>query len=450
MIRNEVTPRRPTRPRRRVTGACVALLVAAAIGAVPRGGGSGGPAWSGRTSNRQGSNPNVASARLLAARMPVCFSSSIATPPVWGAGSVTAIDPIGPGTAVPFAVRVTPGGHWSFVSVGSARRAGIEVFSNGHAGVRHVRSIRLPTSRNVRWHGADGEAMTRNGKYLLVATEEGAAVVDVSRAESGAPNALLGMLQDSNLTFTPWLVAVSPDSRYVFVTSPKTSQVAIFNLARALAHGFGPADLVGLESIPSPQDVAVSPNGRWLYVTSYPNSLYLVNLERRTAGADPAVGPFVARSVVTPGCFLNRVTLSASGALVWVTSSLDNELLGYSSAKLLRDPSAALVAAVRVGDDPTGLALVDHGRRIAIADGDWGAFYAEYPAPPKGARSNVVIVSVQAALSHKRALLGTVLSGRDPRSLAASAGGMRLFVVNSVSRQLEVISTGARGNGPRE
>lgn len=440
----EEARRRQARRHRLLVRAGVATLVVAASGIVAYDLG-GGPAPR-VPSSRSGSSTTAASskgaaaqrAQLLSSNMPSCFRSSFASPPVLDtvATASTTVDAYPSAIGRPFAVQVSRHGQWSFVSV-AGYTSGVEVFSD-RAGAPHwVREIVLPPALTGT-QGAKGEAMTRDGKYLLVAAGHGAAVIDVARAESGAPHALLGMLSDPSLA-DPWLVAVSPNDRYVFVTSPLGGGVAVFDLAKALAHGFGPSDVLGVESIVAPQDVAVSPDGHWLYVTSYPGSLELVNLRRPSPGHG-GLGPFEARSITTSGCFLNRVVTSANGSLVWVTSSDNNELLGFSATKLVSGPAKALVATVQVGDYPGGLTLFDHGQRVAVADGDWGAFTSGYPGPPPGAASNLVVVNVKAALAHRPALLGAVPTGEWPRSITATADGSKLFVVNSVSVQLEVIN----------
>lgn len=453
MILIEAARRRQARRRRALVRASVVLLMVAAAGLAVRDTGSGhgrhgsGLKHAGRQP-RSSSFPSTQRSQLTAATMPVCFRSSVADPALVGSGTMASVVPVGypsvVGSSYPFAVRVAPNGRWSFVSTVGAYQAGVDVFSDQTAAPHFVRSVSVPDTLDVRL--ALGEAITRDGKYLLVAADQGAAVIDLARAESGSPHALLGVLKDPSISFSPWLVAVSPDDRYVFVTSPRSGEVAVFDLARAIARGFGPSDLIGVESIPAPQDVAVSPAGNWLYVTSYPSSLYVVNLEKRASAGDLHTAAFPVQAVVTAGCFLNRIATSANGSLVWVTSSLDNELLGFSSAKLRSHPADALVATVRVGDYPDGLALFDHGRRVAVADGVWGAFGTAYPKPPKGASSNVAIVSVKAALAGKPALLGAVRSGTYPRSVTATANGTRLFVVNSASAQLEVIDARATGS----
>lgn len=70
---------------------------------------------------------------------------------------------------------------------------------------------------------------------------------------------------------------------------------------------------------------------------------------------------------VPADCSPVRVVVSADGSTVWVTARESDLLLAFSAARLIEDPAHALLAAVRVGEAPVGLALVDGGRWIVVA-----------------------------------------------------------------------------------
>ena len=102
------------------------------------------------------------------------------------------------------------------------------------------------------------------------------------------------------------------------------------------------------------------------------------------------------------------------------------------SAALLRsDPAHALIARVWVGEAPVGLALVDHGGRIVVADSN------RFLAP--GATSSLAVVNVAAALAGKPALAGLLPAGQFPREMAAEPGGRTLLVTNFDSGQVELV-----------
>jgi DNA-binding beta-propeller fold protein YncE len=214
----------------------------------------------------------------------------------------------------------------------------------------------------------------------------------------------------------------------------------VFRLRQALVHGFGKSDFVG--TIPAglaPVGLAVSPDGRRLYATSEaqrgarpsglgsPGTLAVIDVRR--AETDPA-GSVV--TTVVAGCSPVRVAVSADGSLVWVTARGSDSLLGFSTVRLISDPVHALVARVRVGEAPVGLALVAGGTRIVVADSD------RFGEP--GASADLAVVSVPAALAARPALLGYVRAGGFPREMALAPDGRTLLVTNFSSRQLEMVS----------
>jgi hypothetical protein len=155
-------------------------------------------------------------------------------------------------------------------------------------------------------------------------------------------------------------------------------------------------------------EVAVSPGRRWLYATSElsgrasggpggpggsgQGTLSIISLRR--AEDDPA------RSVVSTvdaGCGPVRVITSADGGMIWVTARASDTLLGFSAAAVLSRPHRALIAQVKVGEAPVGLALVQGGKRIVVADSDRfgvrattsGLAAASWPYPRPGRRLRV-------------------------------------------------------------
>ena len=330
----------------------------------------------------------------------------------------------------PFGVVATPNGAWSFVAVGTS----IAVFSDRSTPSTAVHQIPVP-GRPL------GEVLTHDGRYLLAADDTGAAVIDVAAAESGGSGAVVGMLTSPDRGRGGAIeVAISPDDRYAFVTLENGADVAVFNLARALTDGFGPSDFIGTVPLgTSPVGMAVSPDGHWLYATSeaqagrastiraHSGTLSVVDLTR--VGTDPA-GSVVA--TVTAGCSPVRVITSTNGQVVWVTARGSDALLGFSASALVHNPDHALLADVPVGEAPVGLALVNNGRRIVVADSN--RFMGT------GASSNLDIVSTQAALAQQPSLLGKIPAGRFPREMAVVPHHNLLLVTNYASDQIETVN----------
>lgn len=326
----------------------------------------------------------------------------------------------------PFGVVVTPDRRWAFVSL--VRSVEVLRVSRSLAPVK-VRAIRVPDE-------AVGEALTRDGRYLLAASGSGAVVISVARAERGSAGAVLGTLTDPHGGIGAIEVALSPGDRFAFVTQENSDQAAVFNLRRALTHGFSPADFVG--SIPlglAPVGMAVSPDGRWLYATSEvakgaggdTGTLTVINLRR--AESDPKASVVVT---VKAGCEPVRVVTSGDGRLVWVTARASDDLIAFSAARLLTDPARALIAIVRVGEAPVGLMLVHRDSRVIVADSNRFSV--------RGAVADLDVVNVRAALSGRPAVIGHIPAGLFPREMALVPGGRTLLVTNFLSGQLEAVS----------
>jgi DNA-binding beta-propeller fold protein YncE len=230
------------------------------------------------------------------------------------------------------------------------------------------------------------------------------------------------------------------------VTLEDSQRAAVFNLSAALSRGFGPADYVG--SIPlelAPVGITVSPGGRWLYATSE-------IAPRGTGAAKPVAGPGGALSAgtltvidlrraetdpaasvvatVDAGCQPVRVTTAADGTQVWVTARASDDLLCFAAARLVSDPKRALVAAVRVGEAPVGLAAVRGSSLVLVADSNrFGA---------SGATSDLDVVNVAAALAGRPAVVGHVRAGLFPRDMTLAPDGT-LLVSNFDSGQVEAV-----------
>lgn len=329
----------------------------------------------------------------------------------------------------PFGVVSTEDGRWSFVSTLSGE---VAVLADRGRRPRVVREITLPGDRLA------GEALTNDERYLLVADGSGAAVIDVGRLERGAPHAVLGKLAvDARSTSfaldSAIEVSVSPDDRFAFVSLESANEIAVFNLDQALKTGFRRSALVG--TIPlglAVVGMALSPDGHWLYATSEAKSatsrqgtISVMNL--KLAETRPS------RSVIesaTAGCDPVRVAPSPAGTVVWVAARESNSLLAFSAPRLRTDPQHALLARIRVGAAPVGLALLRKGARIVVADSN------RFGTP--GQAAALTVIDTRAALAHKASVIGEMPAGTFPRELSDEATQNRLLVTNFGSNQLEV------------
>jgi DNA-binding beta-propeller fold protein YncE len=366
---------------------------------------------------------------LLRGAAPVSCSQAIAKAPALASVHTAMVALRGR----PFGVATTRDGRWSFVAVLPGR---LDVLSDSSFAPHLVRTVALPIP-------GLGVALTHDGRELLVANDlSGTMVLSVARLESGSPNPVLGILEapGSTRAFGAIEATTSLDDRFAFVSVEYGSEVTVYNLGAALADRFARPAYVG--AIPLGDAVvgqALSPDGRDLYVTSevaagrrLGSDGTLSVIDVASAERDPA------KSVVATldaGCQPVRVALSPDGRTVWVTARASDELLGFSAARLRSDPKHALVAAVRVGEAPVGLAVLDGGAVVAVADSD------RFNAPSQHAE--LTFVDTRAALANRPAVLGTAAAGSFPREMALEPNGRTLLVDNFASAQLEAVDVAA-------
>jgi DNA-binding beta-propeller fold protein YncE len=335
----------------------------------------------------------------------------------------------------PFGVVATPTGRLAFVS--SPTESAIDVVSLSEATPRVLRHIRLGGAV-----APVGLTLTADGRYLLAATHTGATVLSVARAERGAGDAELGSLRvrqgGGGIE-----VAVTPDGDYAFVSLENSGDIAVFNLRRAETDDFQGSYLIGTIGVgEAPVGLAVSPDGRWLYATSQVGGPGVRPAGSTGTGSTGtvttiSVGRAIqdpARSVVSSmsaGCSPVRVAISKDGRVVWVTARGSDELLALSASGLQHGSHHALLAAVRVGEAPVGLELVNGGRQMVVADSNrFGA---------RGAGSDLTVISTAPMLAGRASILGKLRAGGFPREMSLTPDGRTLLVTDFSSGQLQAI-----------
>jgi len=283
----------------------------------------------------------------------------------------------------------------------------------------------------------EGEAFTHNRHYLLVAGNSGMTVFRVHDLEAGLTTPVGSLTSPGGQGALQ--VVPSPDDKFAFVALQNSGNVAVFNLHKALTAGFGPADFVGMIPMRSdPTGMAASPDGRYLYVVSglartalQSGMGTLAIVDMRKAETNP--GSSVVK-VDNAGCGPARVLAAPDGRYVWVTSGGGNTLEAFSAGKLLSDPRHALAAKVAVGQIPLGLALVNNGTRMVVADSNRDGVGTS--------TADLMVVDVDKALAGKPAVVGTIKSGLAPRQFALEPNGKTLLVTNTGSGQVEAVNVG--------
>lgn len=356
-----------------------------------------------------GPSTHAVAARHLAASRVAC-SIRAARAPRLRAPSATQGVP-----APPFGVAVAPGGRFAFVGLGTA--VGVLALEGGRLRPRFT--IPLPGP-------ARGLALSPGGRYLVVADGEGGAwVLGVASAERGSGAALLGHLTSSGHGAIE--ASVAPGGRFVFVTLETSNKLAVFNLRDAVDTAFAHNQPVGVVPVEAPVGLAVSVDGRYLYVTSevgassQQGTLTVLDVARAETNASRAV-----LASVPAGC--DPVRVVAVRGSVYVSARQSDSVLWISARALVRAPSHALRATVRVGAEPVGMAVVDHGWELLVADSD------RYHTSP---HASLALLRLRAGA--RPVLDGYLGSGGFPRDIATADHGDRALIADYGSSQLQTV-----------
>lgn len=362
--------------------------------------------------------------------------------PLRGASEPLATIPL-PGH--PFKSVVTSDGQWIFVSLDSSTTAsnGIAVLHRDGAQVCLLRVLPLPATPL-------GLALTWDNRLLLVADYTGVVFVDAVQARVGTHGAVLGSVQEKSDAIAIE-VSLSKDEAYAFVANENDGTLGVINLQRIRRHDFSAAALLGQVQVnqgpigydSGPVGMAISPDNRYLYVTSRIDTGDPSNQEHECSGfpqgtlsvvdiahaeRDPS---HAAHTHAFAGCGPVRVILTSSGDIAWVTAQQSNRLLSFSTSRLLTAPMHALIASVSVGTAPTGMALVDNGAVLVITNSNR---FAEPQTP-----QTLTLLDAEQALTGHTRILGTIHVGAFPRELTLGPDGGSLFLTNYTSNTLNII-----------
>ncbi len=365
--------------------------------------------------------PSLAALRPVhaaTATLPPCSTAAAAAPDL--STVKTAFAPVPGGS--PFGVAISPDNRFAFVA---ALAEPLNVYSLALGGPAHVGTVSMGDAQTA------GVALTRDGRYFLAADDSGALVFKTSTLEKAGSlsfGAIATTLRSGGSGGIE--VATSPDGHFAFVTLEDSQDLAVFNLQRALAHGFEGSDLVGYVPLGvAPVGIAVSTSGRYLFVTSEGTktsqtegtltTVDLAKAERRPAHA--------VVSTVAAGC--NPVRVVATPSTVFVTSRASDAVVAFSASGLVSHPASALLGSVQVGEAPVGLALVKHDTTLVVADSNR---FGSSAAP-----SDLAVLSVGSG--GQMTLDGYVDAGAFPRDMAVSPNGKLLLVSNFASGQLEAV-----------
>ncbi|HTV82359.1 MAG TPA: hypothetical protein VME18_06895 [Acidobacteriaceae bacterium] len=146
------------------------------------------------------------------------------------------------------------------------------------------------------------------------------------------------------------------------------------------------------------------------------------------AEANPGSGAIAA--TVDAGCNPVRVVESTSESVQWVTARGDNRVLAFSPSMLESDANNALLGYADTGGTaPVGLALFDDDQLLAVANSNRFST----------GTANATILCV--ANPSSASVVQTIATGIFPREIRAGADDATLYLTNSDSDSLQVITT---------
>ena len=310
--------------------------------------------------------------------------------------------------------------------------------------------------------GAWGLTVTQDGRYLLdtvqpaggATTPQGVQIIDIQKAIAGQPGAILGTVPTGPGS-GPIEVALSKDGRFAFATNEDNATVSVIDFRKALYSGASPSSLVGNIPVDQlPVGVTFSPDGRYVYVSNEEANPTNPGYNPAACNIPTGIGTGTTpgpegtvtvidlrkaeRSPVTSvladdyaGCTPVRVVLSDDGRVAWVTARAEDDVLAFSTHRLLSDPANALISRTPVGVAPVGIQLFDHDRLIAVADSNRFT---------TGQAGTVSILDYHRALTGagSSATVGTFVAGDFPRQWGLSNDDGFLYLTEFSSNNLAV------------
>jgi serine/threonine-protein kinase len=408
--------------------AAIAVLIGGGAAAFALTSGGGGGAGTGGGTGNDGGGPAAVSLKPPGCSAQIAHAKSLAKAPLVSVSN---------STGNPFGIAASADGKTLFLVTDTS----VQVFRVKSDGTPSSAGFAYTIPGSSKGHAATSALVTRDGRYLLVAFDNGIEVFDANIAASGASSALLGSLSVPGLTGYGRAVgvAVTPNGKYAFVALQFADQVGVFDLGKALrTHDFNSAYVGSLHVGKQPVGVAVSRDGQTLYATNFvqnqpvvPGQLTVVDVKKATTKGEQESAVI---SHVKAGCNPARIAISPDGKTVWVTTRQSNEVLGFSASLLRTNPAKALHVRVRVGQTPIGIVFVKDGSRLVVTDND--GLHTSNKA------HNLAVIDPNAALNNKPALLGYILSGLSPREMTESPDGQFLYVADRDSAQIQVVNLG--------
>ncbi|MGH9393071.1 MAG: beta-propeller fold lactonase family protein, partial [Terriglobales bacterium] len=299
-----------------------------------------------------------------------------------------------------------------------------------------------------------GMVLTHDGRTLIAADGDAVDLLDAAVLQTGQGDPVRARLGAGRLRAAIY-VNVTADDHYLLVSNENGAAVTVFDLRSSALLGEVPTGV-------APIALTLSPDGRWLFMTSElaPPALHWPRACAPQAAAGRGGAPVMPEGVVqvadmakvisdpthavvstvAAGCSPVRLALSPDGAIAYVTARTDDRVLAFDTAKLTANLPEPRLGSVPVGTAPVGIAVTPDGgwviatnsNRFAGLRGGRGGGGSDLDAI---AASSFVPGSAGAApLRQVR-----IPAGGFPRELRFSPDGALLAVTNFQSNQLELV-----------
>jgi DNA-binding beta-propeller fold protein YncE len=295
-------------------------------------------------------------------------------------------------------------------------------------------------------------ALTHDGTMLVLADGNRVGFFDTARLVSGHGNPVLGYWNDGTEAPGRTYVTVTLDDTYLFVSDENAGTITVINLAKAKASRFAATAIVGRIPVgDGPIAVTLSRDDKYLYTTSFSmppstnwpsecqpewdpqapknaqGAIFVVDVV--TAKTDPAHSVV---ATIRAGCTPVRLVLSPQGDVAYVSARGENSLLAFNATKLVDDPTRALIGKVPTGTAPIGIAVIDSGQKVIVTNSNR---FGDSPS----AHQFLSVIDANRIGSGDSAIFGFIPAGNFPREISLTSDLHTLFVVNTNSRNLEVI-----------
>lgn len=346
----------------------------------------------------------------------------------------------------PFASVSSADGRFLFISVSGPKR-GVAVYRRNGQAFAQFNFVHVASA------GAFGLALSPDGRTLLVADGDGIGIIDAGEAEARGRQTPLQVADGVHPGTIE--VVITSDSKYAFASDENSASISVVRLAKRADGRVGGIRVGAIRVDSTPVGLAVSPDDRFLYVTSE-----IASLSTRAAGdGDPRLsrsnctqGSYSAAmpngvvtvidasraeneqsdsvvSRVASGCSPVRIVLARDGDTAWVTVRGDNRIFAFDTKMLQANPARALVASVAVGPAPVGLALLVDGAFLVVASSNRFSH---------GVPSDIWLLRLRPTPG----VVSRVPAGTFPRELSVSVDGATLFLTNFDSGNVMVFDVG--------